>query len=122
MNSDEKRLIADAILQVKGTRKVPAMTEFPPRKNIDVRSKVNIDPTQINPPSLAPLVDELSLFLMSCAGLDGDQIEDWLQVPVSVWAHMSGYKKFLSFAKIMVVVNDPAERSVGNKIVNLSVF
>ena len=62
-------------------------------------------------PSLASFVGEQSWLLPSLLKLQSNDME-WLFLEVHQWPLMSSYRKFAEFVRMMMVVNDPAERGV----------
>ena len=88
---------------------------------IKVENKIRIEKRVYNdPPSLSLLVDELSYLPFDRIGLDKQRIRDWLTFHLSIGATsvlvplQPSFRIFKEFAKSLVVVNDPAQKSSRN--------
>lgn len=110
---EEKREIADAILD--HSEKFHCLEQFTygGKKQVDVMKKLKFDPDKETPPSMANLIDDYSMFIFISLGITKKNLEDCFVLPVKYWSTQSCFKRFLDFALHLTVVNDPAERAIG---------
>ena len=108
----EGEKIAEAILQNPMPQEDVKDYEISGQRQ-DVEEVLCFKSSDVNPPSIAPLVDSSSYFLFASLGLDEERIRDWPQLPAKHWSRQSTFNKFKDFCLQLTVVNDPAERAVG---------
>ena len=76
----EGEKIAEAILQNPMPQEDVKDYEISGQRQ-DVEEVLCFKSSDVNPPSIAPLVDSSSYFLFASLGLDEERIRDWLQLP-----------------------------------------
>lgn len=109
----EKIDIADAILN--HSEKFSSTHEFTHqiRKKVDVMDVLDFDSDKEEPPSMAKLVDDHSMFIFLALGINKAQLQDCFILPPMYWKTQSSFKAFQEFGRNLTVVNDHAERAVG---------